>query len=29
VNGIRIDQPHRLEPGDVLRVGETDLRFDA
>ena len=29
VNGIRIEQPHRLEPGDVLRVGETDLRFDA
>jgi hypothetical protein len=29
VNDIRIEQPHRLEPGDVLRVGETDLRFDA
>ena len=29
VNGIRIEQPHRLEPGDVLRVGETELRFDA
>ena len=29
VNGIRIEQPYRLEPGDLLRVGETDLRFDA
>ena len=28
VNGILIEQPRRLEPGDVLRVGETDLRFD-
>ena len=28
VNGVRIEQPRRLEPGDVLRVGETDLRFD-
>ena len=28
VNGNRIDQPHRLDPGDVLRVGETDLRFE-
>lgn len=28
VNGIRLDGPHRLSPGDVLRVGETDLRFE-
>lgn len=29
VNGLRLEQPHRLDPGDVLRVGETELRFDA
>jgi len=28
VNGIRIDRPRRLSPGDVVRVGETDLRFE-
>jgi len=28
VNGGRIEEPHRLEPGDVVRVGETDLRFE-
>jgi hypothetical protein len=28
VNGVRIDGPRRLEPGDVVRVGETDLRFE-
>jgi hypothetical protein len=28
VNGVRIDQPRKLEPGDVVRVGETELRFD-
>jgi Inner membrane component of T3SS, cytoplasmic domain len=28
VNDIRIEQPRRLDPGDVLRVGETELRFD-
>lgn len=27
VNGIRIDGPQRLTPGDVVRVGETELRF--
>lgn len=27
VNGVRIDRPRRLEAGDVVRVGETDLRF--
>lgn len=29
VNGLRIDGARRLAPGDVVRVGETDLRFDA
>jgi hypothetical protein len=28
VNGIRIDGARRLVPGDVVRVGETDLRFE-
>jgi pSer/pThr/pTyr-binding forkhead associated (FHA) protein len=28
VNGVRIDGARRLEPGDVVRVGETDLRFE-
>jgi hypothetical protein len=28
VNGARIDRPRRLTPGDVVRVGETDLRYD-
>lgn len=28
VNGTRIEGAHRLEPGDVLRVGETDLRLE-
>ena len=29
VNGVRIDGARRLAAGDVVRVGETDLRFDA
>ena len=29
VNGARIDESRRLDPGDVVRVGETDLRFEA
>ena len=29
VNGVRIDGARRLASGDVVRVGETDLRFDA
>jgi pSer/pThr/pTyr-binding forkhead associated (FHA) protein len=29
VNGARLEEPRRLEPGDVVRVGETDLRFEA
>jgi pSer/pThr/pTyr-binding forkhead associated (FHA) protein len=28
VNGVRIDRPRRLAPGDVVRVGETDLRLE-
>ena len=27
VNGTRVEDAVRLEPGDVLRVGETDLRL--
>ena len=29
VTGIRLTRERRLAPGDVLRVGETDLRFEA
>ncbi len=29
LNGTRLEQPRRLAPGDVIRVGETDLRFEA
>jgi pSer/pThr/pTyr-binding forkhead associated (FHA) protein len=28
VNGIRVTRDRRLAPGDVVRVGETDLRFE-
>jgi hypothetical protein len=28
VNGVRIDRPRKLAQGDVVRVGETELRFD-
>lgn len=28
VNGTRVDGPRRLVPGDVIRIGETDLRFE-
>jgi pSer/pThr/pTyr-binding forkhead associated (FHA) protein len=28
VNGIRLSRERRLAPGDVVRVGETDLRFE-
>ncbi|MGE5691319.1 MAG: FHA domain-containing protein [Pseudomonadota bacterium] len=28
VNGTRIEAPHRLAPGDVVRVGETELRYE-
>jgi hypothetical protein len=29
VNGARIDRPRKLTHGDIVRVGETDLRFEA
>jgi hypothetical protein len=29
VNGIRVTQRRRLAPGDVVRIGETDLRFES
>ena len=28
LNGVLIEQPRKLSPGDVIRVGETDLRFE-
>jgi pSer/pThr/pTyr-binding forkhead associated (FHA) protein len=28
VNGIRLTQERRLTPGDVVRIGDTDLRFE-
>jgi hypothetical protein len=28
VNGVRLESSRRLKPGDVVRIGETDLRFD-
>jgi pSer/pThr/pTyr-binding forkhead associated (FHA) protein len=28
VNNIRIDRPRKLVTGDVIRVGETELRFE-
>jgi pSer/pThr/pTyr-binding forkhead associated (FHA) protein len=28
VNGIRLTSDRRLVPGDVVRIGETDLRFE-
>ena len=29
VNGVRLERPRKLAPGDLVRVGETDLRFEA
>ena len=29
VNGARLQRPRRLVPGDIVRVGQTDLRLDA
>ena len=29
VNGLRLTREQRLAPGDLIRVGETDLRFEA
>ncbi len=28
VNGTKLDRPRKLAPNDVLRVGETDLRYE-
>jgi pSer/pThr/pTyr-binding forkhead associated (FHA) protein len=28
LNGTRLDRPRRLTRGDIVRVGETDLRFE-
>ncbi len=28
VNGIRLSRPRKLDPGDLVRVGETELRFE-
>lgn len=28
VNGVRVDGPRRLERGDLIRVGATELRFE-
>jgi pSer/pThr/pTyr-binding forkhead associated (FHA) protein len=28
LNGVRLEQPRRLTPGDVVRVGATDLRYE-
>jgi FHA domain len=28
LNGMRLEHPRRLTRGDIVRVGETDLRFD-
>jgi hypothetical protein len=29
VNGLRLTREQRLAPGDLIRIGETDLRFEA
>jgi len=28
LNGARLDRPRRLSSGDVVRIGETDLRYE-
>ena len=28
LNGVRLERPRRLTSGDVVRVGETDLRYE-
>jgi hypothetical protein len=28
VNGVRVKGGRKLIPGDVVRIGETDLRFE-
>ena len=29
VNGVRLERPRKLAPGDAIRIGATDLRFRA
>ena len=29
LNGARLEHPHRLTQGDIVRIGETDLRYEA
>ena len=29
VNGARLERPRKLAPGDRIRIGATDLRYDA
>jgi hypothetical protein len=29
LNGARLEHPRRLSPGDVVRIGETDLRYES
>jgi pSer/pThr/pTyr-binding forkhead associated (FHA) protein len=29
LNGMRLEHPRRLTQGDVVRIGETDLRYEA
>ena len=28
LNGARLSKPRKLEPGDVIRIGNTDLRYE-
>jgi pSer/pThr/pTyr-binding forkhead associated (FHA) protein len=28
LNGARLEHPRRLTPGDIVRVGETDMRYE-
>ena len=28
VNGVRLERPRKLTPGDIVRIGATDLRFE-
>jgi hypothetical protein len=28
VNGVKLKRPKRLEPGDIVKIGETDFRFE-
>ena len=28
MNGAKLAKPRRLKPGDVIRVGNTDLRYE-